>query len=452
MISRKEKRDIEKEQNYFFELLKIKKHFFKDFDERINGVEDIRHNSYKKYEPDILLFMVIMKNITSIKSMRGMSREFNKETFIENMKKALEKDNLDELPHCDTINKFLTNLEEKELDSIRVYMIKELLKKRCFDQHRLDNKYWTIIVDGTGLYSFKERHCEHCLKKEYKDEKDGKEKTKTVYMHHVLEAKLLVGDMVLSIDSEFIENEKEDVEKQDCEIKAFSRLAKKIKNNFKRLPICIIGDSLYACERVFNICEDYNWKHIIRFKERRIKSIYEEFEKVREIERTEGKNEKTIKDKENKKESIAWCNWVNDISYREILVNVLKCVEKKGKEEKGFLYLSNIKMNGKIVNEIFKAGRDRWKIENEGFNIQKTKVYFIEHPNSKDYLALKNHYVITQIADIIMQLFRKGLKILKIFKKGIKEISSNLLVFICMKVLTDEDIKNLDKPIQVRIT
>ncbi|UZH06099.1 hypothetical protein [Heyndrickxia coagulans] len=50
-------------------------------------------------------------------------------------------------------------------------------------------------------------------------------------MHHVLEAKLVVGDMVFSIASEFIENESENVSKQDCELKAFDRLAKKIKKN-----------------------------------------------------------------------------------------------------------------------------------------------------------------------------------------------------------------------------
>ncbi|MCG4627823.1 transposase, partial [Anaerostipes hadrus] len=85
--------------------------------------------------------------------------------------------------------------------------------------------------------------------------------TNVLYMHHVLEAKLVVGDMVFSIASEFIENESENVSKQDCELKAFDRLAKKIKKIFKRLPICILGDSLYACETVFNLCRAHKWKY-----------------------------------------------------------------------------------------------------------------------------------------------------------------------------------------------
>lgn len=73
-------------------------------------------------------------------------------------------------------------------------MIKELIKKRCFKNYRVIGKYWGIIFDGTGLCSFNEKHCEHCLKREYN--KDTEE-AKTVYIHHVLEAKLVVSDMVL---------------------------------------------------------------------------------------------------------------------------------------------------------------------------------------------------------------------------------------------------------------
>src|SRR5699024_12498260 len=64
----------------------------------------------------------------------------------------------------------------------------------------------------------------------------------------------------------------------------------------------------------------------------------------------------------------------------------------------------------------------------------------------------RSHYLLTQITDILMQLFEKGSKTLKSFKKTIKEISSNLLEAIRTRILTDEDITHLDKPIQIRFT
>ncbi|KYH24957.1 hypothetical protein CLTEP_28170 [Clostridium tepidiprofundi DSM 19306] len=150
-------------------------------------------------------------------------------------------------------------------------MLKEMFKKRSLEHYRLLDKYWVIAIDGTGLFKFKEKHCEHCLKKEYKD-KDGNIE-KTLYFHCVLEAKLIFGDMVFSIDTEFIENPDEKYDKQDCEIKAFKRLATKLKRRYPRLPICILGDSLYACEPVFEICNKNKWKYLLRFKEGRVNSF-----------------------------------------------------------------------------------------------------------------------------------------------------------------------------------
>ena len=118
---------------------------------------------------------------------------------------------MEELPHYDTINNYLRNLETAQLEKLRDYMIGELFRKRSLEKFRLLDKYWCIAVDGTGLFSFTERHCEHCLKKEYKNKETG-EVERTVYYHHVLEAKLVAGNMVFSIATEFIENDDENVD------------------------------------------------------------------------------------------------------------------------------------------------------------------------------------------------------------------------------------------------
>ncbi|MBM7581531.1 hypothetical protein JOD02_000354 [Caldicoprobacter guelmensis] len=197
MVTRKEKREAEKNTNFFLEFIRIKNHFFKDLNERLRNVKDPRHKSYITYLPDVILFVMIIKNIMALTSMREMTEELNKDECIKNIEKVLGVESLEELPHYDTINDFLSKLEPTELEKIRVYMIKELLKKRCFEDFRIRGKYWGVIFDATGLYSFKERHCEHCLKREYVNKET--EEVTTVYMHQVLEAKLVIGDMVFSI-------------------------------------------------------------------------------------------------------------------------------------------------------------------------------------------------------------------------------------------------------------
>lgn len=70
------------------------------------------------------------------------------------------------------------------------------------------------------------------------------------------------------------------VDKQDCETKAFKRLAKKIKKEYPRLRIIISGDALYASKPVIDICKENGWKYIIRFKEGSIPTLYREFETI----------------------------------------------------------------------------------------------------------------------------------------------------------------------------
>src|SRR5690606_19373613 len=145
----------------------------------------------------------------------------------------------------------------------------------------------------------------------------------------------------------------------------------------------ILGDSLYACEPVFKMCDNYRWKYIIRFKEGSIKSIADEF--------------KAIKKLEKGSDSLYW---VNDISYKARGINMMESTEelplKKGEkkaETKTFVFITNIKITNGNVKSLESAGRCRWMIENEGFNNQKNIRYDIEHVNSYNYNAMKNHYL-----------------------------------------------------------
>ena len=434
-ISRKKKREKEEKINFFAEFVKIQRHFFQNILKHLKAIKDPRHKSYIEYETDILLFTLIMKNACSVLSMSSMSEKFNKEECIENVAKVLGYEALEELPHYDTINNFLCNLEPEEIEKVRDYMIKELFKKRSLEGYRLLNKYWCIAIDATGLFSFSERHCEHCLKKEYKNKETG-EVERTVYYHNVLEAKLVVGDMVFSIATEFIENEDENVSKQDCEINAFKRLAAKLIRKYPRLPICILGDSLYACEPVFEICSNNKWKYLIRFKEGRIKSVAKEFNTIKEL---EGKKSEK-------------CTWINDIVYNQRVVNLIEAeIEEGADDKKVYTFITNIKITNRNADEIVSFGRSRWKIENEGFNNQKTKRFNIEHANSLNYNAMKNHYLITQLADMLRQLYEKGVDNIRDLNKSIKEISSCLLESFRTRLLTNaEDTHYTEKRIQIR--
>lgn len=445
-MTRAEKRQLKKsEGNPLIELLKVQNHFYKDFWSDLSSVKDPRHASYIDYTSDIMLVIPVMKNICDIRSMQGMSSTFNTEACIANTALITGKNELTEIPHYVTVNDFLSRLNPDELSVIRSKMINALIRKRSFEKARFLDKYWLIIVDATQLYTFKEKNDDQCLTRTFTNKETG-EKT-TQYYHSVLEAKIVLGDdLVVSIASEFIENDGEDAErqkkmsleevKQDCETKAFQRLASKLKKAFPRLPICIMGDSLYASEKVFQICADNQWKYLIRFKDGSIPSVASEFHLLKEREIQNQKN---------------GTKWVNGISYNKRMVNVMEFIFQKEKDEMRFQWITNLEITKKKALEFAGTGRKRWKIENEGFNIQKNFRYEITHVNSKNYNAMKNHYLITQIADIILQLYEKGIAIIKELNKTIKNISSDLLASFGRQ-LTREDISNTEKRTSLSIS
>lgn len=71
----------------------------------------------------------------------------------------------------------------------------------------------------------------------------------------------------------------------NCELAAFKRLVKMIKKDFPQLRICILGDGLYACEPVFQICKDYNWAYLIVLSDDRLTTVWEEVNGLRKLQK-----------------------------------------------------------------------------------------------------------------------------------------------------------------------
>ncbi len=52
---------------------------------------------------------------------------------------------------------------------------------------------------------------------------------------------------------------------------------------------------------------------------------------------------------------------------------------------------------------------------------------------------MKNHYLITQLADVLLQLYENGVKGIKIIKRTIQKISEGLLESMKKQLLNEED-------------
>lgn len=326
------------------------------------------------------------------------------------------------LPHPDTSDEVLRHIPPNELEDIKATIVSGLIDQKVFGQFRFLDKWYLVAVDGTGVATFEEKHCEHCLSK---TSKNGV----TYYFHYVLEAKIVTcSGLAISLASEFIENPSGDYQKQDCEQKAFVRLAAKIKKNFPRLPICILADGLYPNNTVFDICEKNNWMFIITLKEGCIKTFYEEAELLKVTAKKQtvcraGKSTRTTLD----------YSYLNDIEYGERTFSWVECNETKvfvnGKPPscKRFVYITNVTQTNDIVIATADSGRLRWKIENEGFNTQKNLGYDLEHKYSRvSYRAMQNYYQLLQIAHMINQFVERSKEVVELTQERSKQTMIDL--------------------------
>lgn len=278
-MNRREKRKIKKEIEIFSDVVKIVKQYFPGLSKKLNELTDTRHQSYVEYQMSVITITRLLGLLCGIKSMRETTEKLDTEETIKNIGNILEIE-LEEIPHYDTINNVFEKINIEELRKIQKYMVNRLIRSKMFDKYRFKGKYFQIVIDGTNMMKFKKRHCKHCLKRVHNE---GKENEYRIYYHYVLEAKLVVGDIVISLDSEFVENEDENVGKQDCEIKAFYRMAKRIKKEYPKLPIMITGDALYACEPVIKRCKENKWEYIIRLKKDRLKALRRRNRRIRTV-------------------------------------------------------------------------------------------------------------------------------------------------------------------------
>jgi len=337
------------------------------------------------------------------------------------------------LPHADAADDVLRVLPPEELEMLKTHLVSGLIEQKIFRKFRFLGKFHLVAVDGTGMATFEQRHCDHCLTK---ISKAGE----VTYFHYVLEAKIVTSTgMSISLASEFIENTPgRDYEKQDCEQKAFVRLAAKIKKHFPRLPICILGDGLYPNNTVFDICAKNNWLLIITLKDGNLKTFQTEVDLLRATARKQSAYTA------NKTSQITLeYAYLNEIEYSGRYFSWVECnetivnTESKTTSHQRFVYITNIPQNQQNVIETADSGRLRWKIENEGFNSQKNLGYGLEHKFSrKSYIAMQNYYQLLQIAHMINQLVERSKQVVDILmehsKQTIVDLWKKLIAYITM--------------------
>ena len=312
-------------------------------------------------------------------------------------------------PVHDTLDYFVAHVGPAGFAALRTLLVHRLVRMRVPDPARLLG-HLVVPIDATGLLCWHRRHCDHCLTQRHK--------SGTLYLHNVLEAKLLgPAGLVISVASEFIDNadasaakgQSAEAVKQDCELKAFSRLAPQLKRVFPQARLVIGGDNLFACGRVLQACQQNTWEYVLTFKPGGMPALWQEFQMLLPL-CPKHRLERTLADGTRQV-----YRWVRDLEYtdeekRPWRFHGIECWETAATgAATQYAWITRLPVSAANVEAIAqKGGRSRWKIENEGFNRQKNSGLNLEHVYSSDPEKWQAYYYLLQIAFILTQLLERG--------------------------------------------
>jgi hypothetical protein len=236
-------------------------------------------------------------------------------------------------------------------------------------------RYWKgkliVSVDGVEHFSSKKVHCKHCLEKQHKD-------GQITYSHQMLSAVLVHPHKreVFPMRCEPIVNT-DGCRKNDCERNAGKRLLEGLRQSYGDEKFLLVADALYANGPYIEQLQGDGHSFIIGIKPDGNKGLFSQFA-------ARQKSEQAGQYSYSEKGIQHHFSWANNLplnsSQAHIRVNMLhyEQVDEKGKTTT-FSWITDIDLRQNNVAKVMRAGRARWKIENETFNTLKNQGYHFEH-------------------------------------------------------------------------
>ena len=281
----------------------------------------------------------------------------------------------------------------------------------------LDEGY-LMPLDGTGYFSSEKLFSSACLQK-------TNSSGKTTYYLQMLGATLVHPERkeVIPLIPEIISRQ-DGTEKNDCEINASKRFLTKFHRDHPHLKIVVTQDAISPNGPYIRFLNELGYHFILTVKEADHAHLFAQFDRAVESNATLELQVPDQKDP-NRFHYFRWVNGLSiNASHTDVLVNVLEYWQVTGEVTKRFCWVTSITLSEDNVYRIMRAGRARWKIENETFNTLKNQGYNFEHNYGLGKQNLSTVFVklmmlaflVDQVQQLCCPLFQAALE-----KKGGKK-------------------------------
>lgn len=279
---------------------------------------------------------------------------------------------------------------------IPVLMFHDLLERRLFDPARLFDRWYLMVADG----SVKEK-CRQGF------QEGGKSAAGGARYRYVLQLSVVgPAGTLWPLMHEEMDVQNPETEKEDCEIKAFQRLSQRLKQEFPKLPICLVADALYACQTIVVICQQFDWKYVLTLKEGRQPTTWDETINLLPLSRTNSLRQLLGQDGQN---GLRDFRWVENVMLGQHQTNAILLGEITPQAATLYAYITNYSnlTPERVAAVAMQGGRERHLIE-DTFNTQKNNGIGLEHVFCANAIASKNYYSMMQVAQVLWTITCQG--------------------------------------------
>ena len=296
-----------------------------------------------------------------------------------------------------TCRNFLADVSTAALESVLVQLVRYLIRSKWFKDATLRGCL-CVAVDGTL--------CER---------KRGSALSDREKRRYALEARIITPwGWDIPLLTEAVDAYDSEREKQDCEYRAFLRLAARLKELFPKQAFCIVGDTLYCSRPIMDVCRSNKWEFVLVFKEGAMPKVHEA---VQSAKRRVGKWEwvKT-KEPDGAERTVGVVSWVDarecayelgdGEDFRVVTHFTWDGTENAGAYSGAFATSFEV-TDAERAAEVAAWGRRRWNVEG-GFRVAKPGGFGLEHTFCNDDTAGRNYHVLMQIAYALWQVFDTG--------------------------------------------
>ena len=256
--------------------------------------------------------------------------------------------------------------------------IYDLVQSRGYlDGYRHVGGTYLLSMDGTRYFSSERISCDECTVFEYE--------TRTDNVHMVVAAVLSAPGQqhILALEPEFIVPQ-DGHDKQDCEQQAIKRWMARNAERFEDWSVTILTDDLHSHQPLCELLLENKFHFIMTCKPESHETLYQELELLTKV---DGAHQtKTIGRGMGRRREQWHYHWVSHLPLRtgKGAMRVNWCEVTVVRESTGEIvyhnaWITDHDLTAKTVEEVADAGRARWKVENEGFNVLKKQGYEFEH-------------------------------------------------------------------------